>query len=245
METLTYGITKSVVSLDKSERNRLLELMTLYYDGVSREQFNTDLDEKEAIMMMLDSRTDDIVGFSTFLILNLEVENRIIKGFFSGDTVVHADYRKTTTMGVEIGKNFISTLQRFPRHPVYWILISKGCRTYRIMPIFFLDWFPRHDRATPLDIKNIMDAFGQIKYPLNYDKEAGLITFSGPAEALRPGVAEAHEGRLQDPHIRYFVERNPGHMQGDELVCAAEISIQNFAPAFKRMLRMAGVKINA
>lgn len=244
METLTHGITKPVSLLSLTERQQMLKLMMLYYDGVTEKQFNKDLDEKEAVMIMLDSKTLEVVGFSTFMILDLRVGGVIAKGFFSGDTVVHADYRKTTTMGVEIGKNFLAAIKRFPEIHVYWILISKGCRTYRLLPIFFREWYPRYDSEIPEDTQKIMDAFGKIKYPQNYDQQTGLITFSGSAETLKPGVADANEGRLNDPHIRYFVERNPNHMQGYELVCTAKISVKNFAPIFVRMLKQAGVKLD-
>jgi len=244
METLTRGITKPVRSLLVSERKQMFELMMLYYDGITETQFNKDLDEKEAVMVMLDSKTLEIVGFSTFMFLDLEVGDSMIKGFFSGDTVVHANYRKTTTIGVELGKNFLSSVKRFPENRMFWILISKGCRTYRLLPIFFREWYPRYDCHTPEFAKNVMDAFGKVKYPINYDRDTGLITFSGLAETLRPGVADAHEGRLNDPHIRYFVERNPSHMKGDELVCVAEVSVKNFAPAFVRILKQAGVTLN-
>ena len=165
METLTQGITKPVSSLLYSERKQMLELMMLYYDRVTEEQFNRDLDEKEAVMTMLDPKTLKIVGFSTLMILDLKVENRLIKGFFSGDTVVHADYRKTTTMGVELGKNFLSASKRFPENQIFWILISKGCRTYRLLPIFFREWYPRYDCDTPEFAKKVIDAFGKVKYP--------------------------------------------------------------------------------
>jgi len=221
----------------------MLELMMLDYDGVTEEQFNRDLDEKEAVMMMLDSKTLEIVGFSTFMILDLKVENRSIKGFFSGDTVVYVDYRKTTMMGVELGKNLLASVRRFPENEVYWVLISKGCRTYRLLPIFFREWYPRYDRRTPEEIKNVMDAFGRHKYPEQYDAFSNLIVALPGAEALKAGVAEAHEGRLRDPHIQYFVEKNPNHTKGDELVCIAEVNVKNFAPAFVRMLRSAGVRL--
>lgn len=244
MEILTHGVTKSIPAVTASERKQMFSLMLDYYDGMTEEKFNCDLDEKEAVMTMLDSRSGAIVGFSTFKIFDLGEHGVGVKGFFSGDTVVREEYRRTATMGVEIGKNFLTAVQRFPLERMYWILISKGCRTYRILPIFFREWYPRYDRETPEEIRNVMDMFGAYKYPDQYDGSLGLIIASSEAEVLRVGVAEAHEGRLKDPHIQYFVQRNPDHIRGNELVCVAEITVKNFAPAFVRMLRLAGVKLN-
>jgi len=41
---------------------------------------------------------------------------------------------------------------------------------------------------------------------------------------------------LQNPHIRFFTEKNPCHGMGDELACLAEVSLDNFTPAVNRLL---------
>ncbi|MDJ0694121.1 hypothetical protein [Mastigocoleus sp. MO_188.B34] len=40
---------------------------------------------------------------------------------------------------------------------------------------------------------------------------------------------------MTDPHIEFFDRMNPGHLNGDELVCLTEISETNLTPAGKRM----------
>ena len=244
METLVHGITKSVSLVLPDERKQMFDLLLADYIGVTEDKFNSDLDEKDGVMMMLDSKTLKIAGFSTFMLIDLKVSGNPVKAFFSGDTIVKKEYRRTTAIGVEIGKNFIAAVKNFSGHKIYWILISKGCRTYRILPIFFREWYPRYDCETPPQIKDVMHAFGSKKYPENYDAVRGLIVFLDGNEALKPGVADASESRIRDPHINFFVEKNPEHMRGDELVCAAEVSVDNFAPAFLRMLRTAGVKLD-
>jgi hypothetical protein len=42
---------------------------------------------------------------------------------------------------------------------------------------------------------------------------------------------------LRNPHIAFFVAQNPGHAQGDELVCLARIHHDNFSAAGRRMTR--------
>jgi hypothetical protein len=34
---------------------------------------------------------------------------------------------------------------------------------------------------------------------------------------------------LVNPHVRFFVERNPGHADGEELACLAEIRLRDLA----------------
>ena len=42
---------------------------------------------------------------------------------------------------------------------------------------------------------------------------------------------------MTDPNIAYFAERNPGHLQGDELLCFAELSQDKLTRLGKRMWR--------
>jgi hypothetical protein len=40
---------------------------------------------------------------------------------------------------------------------------------------------------------------------------------------------------LCDPHVAFFLNRNPGWRRGDELVCLTEIAFENLTPAGRRM----------
>jgi hypothetical protein len=42
---------------------------------------------------------------------------------------------------------------------------------------------------------------------------------------------------LRDPHVAFFAEHNPGHANGDELVCLTQIHPDNFTAAGHRMMR--------
>ena len=60
---------------------------------------------------------------------------------------------------------------------------------------------------------------------------------AGPGkDRLRPGVADPPGGRLRDPHVRFFLERNPGHAAGDELCCIAPLTRSAFTEAAYRVI---------
>ena len=50
-------------------------------------------------------------------------------------------------------------------------------------------------------------------------------------------MGELPDSRLHDPHVRFFVERNPGHARGDELCCLAPLTRQNFSATAERLIR--------
>ena len=82
----------------------------------------------------------------------------------------------------------------------------------------------------PLDPKGSLPLYQQLQRAL---REAIETRALGPDDAL---PAE----RQLDPHVDYFLARNPGHERGDELVCLTEIRAENLTPAGLRMVRAAG-----
>jgi len=41
---------------------------------------------------------------------------------------------------------------------------------------------------------------------------------------------------MDDPHVAFFVRRNPGHARGDELACLCELNESNLTRAGRRMV---------
>jgi hypothetical protein len=50
-------------------------------------------------------------------------------------------------------------------------------------------------------------------------------------------MAEVPAHRLRDPHVAFFLQRNPGYRQGDELACLADIAKENFTRLAWRVIR--------
>lgn len=233
---LVTSTTVLVTDLSPGQREQMFRLMDANYLGVDRQTFAADLSEKESVFLLKEGDSGAVVGFSTVMMLDLAISSGPVKGVFSGDTIVAQEYRRTTGLGVELGRCFRALLQQYPGTPIYWVLTSKGCRTYRLLPFLFLTFSPCYDRPTPPLHRQVRDAFGANKYPQEYDAGTGLVRYRGEAQRLRPGVAEATPERMSDPHTRFFVQVNPEHMRGDDLVCVAEVAEANFSRGFRRLL---------
>jgi hypothetical protein len=121
--------------------------------------------------------------------------------------------------------------------PVYWLLISSGYKTYRFLTVFFKEFYPRYDQPTPLDIQALIDHLACERFGADYHPDPGIVRFQNGATPLRSGLAEVTEERLHDPHVAFYIERNSGHANGDELVCLTRVHPDNFTPAGRRMAR--------
>lgn len=233
-----FSQTKQIAELTPSERATMFGLLSLEFLGVSRQDFIRDLEEKEAVMLLRKETHDgEIVGFSTLMILDLPIDGRKVKAVFSGDTTVLEEYRSSTGFGIKIGRYFMKTLGMFPEHEIYYILISKGWRTYKILPFFFKHFAPKHDTPNSIHNKAVMDAFGAVKYPRDYDSKKGLIMFSKETQRLIPGSIDAVPPSEPDVHIRFFLEKNRTYLSGTELVCVAPVNEGNFALPMIRLLK--------
>jgi len=231
--------------LTDEQRDTMFALMQRYYDNVARANFEADLAEKRWIIQVYDALTGELCGFSTQMLLDIEVQGRPIKALFSGDTIVARDYWGDSTLAQVGGRLALSLMDAYPEAELYWFLISKGYKTYRFLPVFFHEFYPRPETPTPAWARAIVDALGRFKYPTAYDPTTGIVRASPRADRLRGGVADITHERLRDPAVRFFVEHNPGYARGDELCCLAALTRANFTPAAYRVLSQVPVVLGA
>ncbi len=126
--------------------------------------------------------------------------------------------------------------RREPGRRLYWFLIVKGYRTYLYLPSFFHEFYPRHDRATPPFETALIARLAGSRYPDAFEPATGLVRFPESHGHLAPDLAEVPPHRADDPHVRFFLARNPGYVRGHELVCVAEISPTNMKGLARRRL---------
>jgi hypothetical protein len=219
-----------------SQRDEMFALLESYYEGVERATFDADLDEKEWVIQIIDEETSCLKGFSTQMLLEVEVSGRTIRALFSGDTIVDQDARSERSLFQVSGWLVRSLIDAYSGAELYWFLISKGYKTYRFLPLFFHEFYPRYDAPTPPQLVEVIDALAGWKFPGAYDRARGIVRAGLDSCRLRPGIAEITPERLLDPHVRSFVERNSGHAQGDELCCIAPLTAGNLTPAAHRAM---------
>jgi hypothetical protein len=224
------------VDLTPQDRDTMFGLMDRHYAQVYRAAFEADLDEKRWVIQVVDPDTETICGFSTQMLLEVDVDGRPIKALFSGDTIVAREHWGDNALAHVWGRLALSLMDALGESDLYWFLISKGYKTYRFLPVFFREFYPRYDTPTPVWIRDVIDVLGRARYPEWYDPAAGIIRAGPGKDRLREGIADITPERLRDPHVRFFVERNPGHSQGEELCCLAPLSRKNFTTAAHRVL---------
>lgn len=125
---------------------------------------------------------------------------------------------------------------RRPFAPAYWFFDTFSYKSYLILARNLGEYWPRRDRATPPDTLALIDKLATEQYGAGWDRVAGIVRRSGHKQ-LRPDTAPI-DGKLRsDPDVRFFESANPGHSDGDMLVCLAPLTVRNFMGAIKRARR--------
>lgn len=212
----------------------MFELLDAYFIGVTREGFESDLSGKDFILL-LESPDKQLRGFTTIQILRGEHEGKPYIALFSGDTITHHSYRNSWEMVRVWGQFMRDLIAENPTTPLYWFLISMGYKTYRFFPLFLRTFYPSQNTGAE-HLRSLLDHLARRKFGDGYDATRGVITTYKGATYLRPGVADVTEGRMQDNNVSFFVEKNPGHADGEELACLAELSEENLTPLVLRVL---------
>lgn len=218
------GSVELVEQCDHNTRQRLYEIFIKYYSKTDRETFDKDLNEKQWVLLMKDhDRT--IQGFTTMMLYDLVFQGKPVRAVFSGNTIIEKDFWGSGVLS-KTWSHFMAYLKLSePDVPLYWYLISSGYRTYMFLPLFYKEFYPRYDKKTPPFETQLIDTLGLIKFPDEYSN--GLVRPLVPRECLHESIAQPPERKLKNPHVAFFLEKNPGYLAGDELVCLTEFSFDN------------------
>jgi hypothetical protein len=221
------------------ERNEMYALLQTYFAGTDRARFEADLREKESVILLRDVGSGQIKGFSTLMRLTTSIDEQEIVAFFSGDTIVDRDYWGETVLSRIWGQTVFAEADRVVADhataTIYWFLICSGYKTWRFLPVFFREFYPNALAPTPPHLQRILDTLGTRKFGDQYLPGSGIVRFRA-ATPLRHGIANVTDERLRDPQVAFFARMNPGHSDGDELACLAELSRSNLTCAGSRMI---------
>lgn len=220
------SLTIPVRELSEQERARMYVVFSRYYESISQEQFERDLAAKDAVILLLDKRKQQIQGFSTLKSVLVQApDGKVIRTLYSGDTVVEKAYWGQKVLGTAFLRYlWIEKLKR-PTQPLYWFLISKGYKTYLLMANNFKVHYPRFEKPTPTATQAILDSAASSLFGANYSPESGLIRFPTSLGQLKGGIADITANELaSSPRIRFFAEKNPDWKEGVELACLAEMT---------------------
>jgi hypothetical protein len=223
-----------VKDLRTEDAAQMCRLMQAHYEGVTEHQFTADLEAKQWVILL---RHDcQLCGFSTQVAFEHVVDGTAVRILFSGDTVIEKSHWGSLALPVAWGRLMLALLADRPGTSLYWLLTSKGYKTYRFLPVFFREFHPCYCLETPPFEKNLLQSVAVRQFGSRYDPATRILRAKPGDQRLRDGIADLDNHRLRDPHVAFFQKQNPGHACGDELVCLARFHPENLKPYIRRQL---------
>lgn len=190
-----------------------------YYANTEWDLFLHDLSKKTGAFIIRRKQDKRVVGFSTVMTCELMIQGQAARGVFSGDTIIEKEYWGNRVLQLAFYQFLIAEKVRYPSQVVYWLLISKGFKTYLLLANNFFEYYPRrghHDAK----LAEVVDVYCQKMFPDAYDAERQILDFGQDYQHLLGNVAEiTDEMRLQNQNIRFFEQCNPEWQRGTELPC--------------------------
>ena len=214
-----------VTSLSPALRRDMARLYLDSYDGSSEPLFLDDLAKKDEALLVYDG--EQLVGFTTLWLFERDWRGERIRVVYSGDTVVDRAHWGQQALAFDWISRMGDYKRQRPELPFYWLLLVKGARTFRYLPLFGRSFHP-HWSEPRGDLKALADALALELFPESYNPATGVVEVS--RGHLKPEIAAPSPDELQREEVRFFLERNPGYRHGHELVCLCEVETHNMKP---------------
>src|SRR5262249_19521110 len=138
---------------------------------------------------------------------------------FSGDTITDRRHWGRHELASAWLREIGRITHRRNKRPLYWLLIVKGHRTYRYMPTFSIAFVPdwRHV-AVDDNLVSLRNDLACQRFGEEFDARTGVVRFREPKSRLKPEFAQPTERERSRPDVAFFLDRNPGFVDGHELV---------------------------
>lgn len=207
---------------------QMYQLFQKYYDNTDLDTFSRDMSRKTGVFVIEDLSINRIVGFSTYVSMSMEVAGRRARGIFSGDTILEKEYWGSRALHGAFYKRVIREKLSRPFTPLFWLLISKGYRTYLLLANNLLDYYP-HPEGRNEHLEGFVRSYCDKLFPGYYCEKRKLLDFGEGYNHLREGMTPITDSlRRDNTAIAFFEQRNPSWQRGTELPCIGVIRIADF-----------------
>ena len=223
---------RRVESISPMELQQMHALFSRFYENADLKKFIEDLSEKSGVILVREkTEAATIRGFSTVKQVELDDGGKRAIGVFSGDTILHPDYWGDRALKDGFVRYMLSVKARMPLTTVYWLLISKGYKTYLLLANNFVTFYPNPEGPPDRRLASIVDQYCRELFPKAYNATSRVLDFGDGSQFLKDEVAPITEQlRSTNPAIAFFEERNPEWQRGVELPCVGEVSLNLLLP---------------
>ncbi len=214
----------------------MYRVFSRYYANTDLETFVQDMNRKSGVFLLAEKAGNRVVGFSSWTEVALNYGNGKAIGVFSGDTILEKDYWGNKALQQAFALRMLKLKLTRPGTRVFWLLISKGYKTYLLLANNFVRHYPNHHNRDK-SLVGVIDQYCEKLFPDYYDRNNRLLDFGDHSQHLKGDVADITDCmREANAKIRFFDDTNPSWRRGTELPCVGEVCSRTFIGFFRKQL---------
>jgi hypothetical protein len=213
------------------------QLTSEFYD-VERDYAEAELRRRHSIAMF--RMNGALLGMAAIDTYPAKFRGRRIAVISTAHVLIRENWRGRNLVQKLGLRSFLKARLRYPLRPIYWFFDTFSYKSYLLLPRNFRTYWPRYDQVTPEPRAALIDQLATQTYGPAWRPARGLAVRSGQ-KRLRESAAPLSLGPGAAPELEFFARVNPGHAEGDMLVCLCPLTASNWfslaRKAFERLRR--------
>lgn len=219
-------------SLSAQEWDEVWALTDEFYD-VEREYAEAELRRRQTIALF--RMNGALLGMACINVFPSKFRGRRIAVINTTHVLIRENWRGMNLLQKLGFTTFLRTRTRYPFRPIYWFFDSFSYKSYLLLPRNFRRFWPRYDEPTPEPRAALMDQLATELYGPAWRPSRGVAVRSGQ-KRMRPSAAPLALTPDSSPDLQFFASANPGHAEGDMLICLCPLTIGNWFAVARRAL---------
>ncbi|HEU4778849.1 MAG TPA: hypothetical protein VFS58_03115 [Steroidobacteraceae bacterium] len=223
----------STADLSPAQWDEIWTLTEEFFD-VERYYAEAELRQRQSIAMF--RMNDSLLGMAAIDVCPIEFRGRKVIVICTPHVLIREAWRGRNLLQKLGARTFLATRIRHPFRPIYWFFSTFSYKSFLLLPRNFRQFWPRHDESTPEPRAALIDQVAMQLYGPAWRPARGIVVRSGQ-KRMRSTAAPLVLGPGSDPVLEFFARANPGHAEGDMLVCLCPLTLSNWLSLARKALR--------
>jgi hypothetical protein len=220
-------------SLTPAQWNDIWILTQEFFD-VERDYVEAELRKRQRIALF--HMNDALLGMACIDVFPEVFRGRRITVIATAHVLLRENWRGRNLLQKLGWRTFLAARLRHPLQPIYWFFDTFSYKSYLLLPRNFRQFWPRYDQPTPEPQAALMDVLATRVHGPAWRPARGIAVRSGQ-KRMRETAAPLILARDSDPHLDFFARANPGHAEGDMLVCLCPLNLANWFQLARKALQ--------
>lgn len=215
--------------------NDIWELTREFYD-VERPYVEDELRRRQQVAMF--RMNGALLGMASIEIYRATFRGRRLTIIHTTHVLIRENWRGRNLIQRLGFRTFLRARLRHPLGPIYWFFDTFSYKSYLLLPKNFRTYWPRRDAPLPESRAALIDQLASAMYGPAWRPARGVVVRSG-RKRLRATAAPLPIEGDPDSDVAFFASANPGHAEGDMLVCLCPLSPSNWLSVASKAIERA------